>query len=71
MTKLNKKLICKISNTRNEPKWLLDWRLAAFEAWQKMSEPHWGEIDYDSIDYDSLNYYNESKILDNSELKKT
>ncbi|MFQ6696117.1 MAG: Fe-S cluster assembly protein SufB [Alphaproteobacteria bacterium] len=71
MTKLNKKLICKISNTRNEPKWLLDWRLAAFEAWQKMSEPHWGEINYDSIDYDSLNYYNESKILDNSELKKT
>ncbi len=71
MTKLNKKLICEISKTRNEPKWLLDWRLSAFEAWKKMSEPHWGEIDYDSIDYDSLNYYNESKTLDNSELKKT
>ena len=71
MTKLNKTLIRKISSMRNEPNWLLDWRLNAFEAWKKMNEPHWAEIDYDSINYDSLNYYNESKTLDNTELKKT
>lgn len=71
MTKINSKLVEKISKQRNEPDWLLDWRLSAFDAWKKMSEPHWAEIDYDSIDYDSLNYYNELKQIDNSELKAT
>ena len=71
MTKLTKKLIREISSMRNEPDWLLNWRMNAFDTWKKMSEPHWAEIDYDTIDYDSLNYYNESKTLDNTELKKT
>lgn len=71
MTKLNKQLIRKISKQRNEPDWLLDWRLSAFESWKKMHEPHWAQIDYKPIDYDALNYYNESKPLDNSELKAT
>lgn len=71
MTKLNTQLIRKISRQRNEPKWLLDWRLAAFDAWKKMIEPHWAQIDYPSIDYDTLNYYNEPKPVDNSELKAT
>ena len=71
MTKLNKQLIRKISKQRNEPDWLLDWRLSAFESWKKMREPHWAQIDYKPIDYDALNYYNESKPLDNSELKAT
>jgi len=67
---LNKDTIISISRKRQEPLWLLDWRLAAFAAWQKMKEPHWGEIDYDPIDYDSLNYYKESKPIDNSDLEK-
>lgn len=71
MTKLNEKLIREISTRRQEPKWLLDWRISAFKTWKKMSEPHWGEIDYEPIDYNSLNYYNETKTIDNSELKKT
>ena len=71
MTKLNEKLIREISCQRNEPDWLLKWRLDAFNAWQKMKEPHWAEIDYNPIDYDSLNYYNVAKKIDNSELKKT
>ena len=68
---LNKELIRKISNLRNEPDWLLQWRLSAFEKWEKMAEPHWAEIDYEPIDYDSLNYYNKVKQIDNSELKET
>ena len=68
---LNKELIQKISNLRNEPDWLLQWRLSAFEKWQKMKEPHWAEIDYEHIDYDSLNYYNKVKQIDNSKLKET
>ena len=71
MKNLNEKLIKNISNQRNEPQWLLDWRLDAFNKWEKMKEPHWAEIEYDTIDYDSLNYYNETKTLDNTELKST
>jgi len=71
MKKLNEKLVREISAMRNEPDWLLDWRLNALKAWKKMKEPHWAEISYEPIDYDSLNYYNEAKTLDNSELKKT
>lgn len=48
----------------------MDWRLAAYDAWEKMSEPHWGEIDYAPIDYDSLNYYKEAAPVDNSDLEK-
>ena len=64
------KLIKDISKLRNEPDWLLQWRLSAFEKWQKMTEPHWAEIDYEPIDYDSLNYYNKTQKIDNSELKE-
>lgn len=71
MKRLNEQLIRKISAQRKEPDWLLAWRIDAFNKWQKMTEPHWAEIDYDNIDYDSLNYYNESKPIDNSELKST
>lgn len=71
MKVLNEKLIRQISKQRNEPDWLLDWRLSAFSAWKKMKEPHWAYIDYQPIDYDALNYYNEQKQLDNSELKST
>ena len=71
MKVLNKKLIENISKLRSEPDWLLQWRLSAFEKWQKMKEPHWAEIDYEPIDYDSLNYYNKSQKIDNSHLKET
>lgn len=71
MTKLSENLIREISAKRNEPDWLLQWRLSAFNAWLKMTEPHWAEIDYQPINYDELNYYNEPKQLDNSELKST
>ena len=70
MKTLNEKLIRNISKLRNEPDWLLQWRLEAFAKWQKMNEPHWAEIDYDPIDYDSLNYYNKVQKIDNSELKE-
>ncbi len=71
MKPLNANLIREISNARQEPDWLLQWRLDAFEKWLKMSEPHWAEIDYDSIDYASLNYYNAPSQIDNSDLKAT
>ena len=68
---LNEQTIISISQKRGEPDWLLDWRLGAFAAWQKMKEPHWAKIDYDPIDYDALDYYSERPPVDNSDLKET
>ncbi len=70
MPKLTENLVREISALRGEPDWLLDWRLMALRTWQKMPEPHWGEIDYRTIDYDDLNYYNEPHPVDNSDLKE-
>lgn len=71
MPKLTANLVKKISKMRDEPGWLTDWRLAAFDAWKKMHEPHWAEFEYAPIDYDKLNYYNEPAPIDNSDLKET
>lgn len=68
MAKLSENLIREISSTRNEPQWMLQWRLDAFSAWKKMHEPHWAEFAYAPIDYDDLNYYNEPSEIDNSDL---
>lgn len=70
MQKLSEQLIVEISKKREEPDWLLQWRLDAYRAWTKMSEPHWAEIEYTPINYDSLNYYNEPKPIDNSDLSQ-
>ena len=69
MPKLTADIIREISAQRDEPDWLLQWRIAAFDAWKKMSEPHWADIDYAPIDYDALNYYNAPRPVDNSDLK--
>lgn len=71
MAKLSDELIYDISARRNEPKWLLQWRLGALHAWHNMSEPHWADFDYAPINYDELNYYNEQKPIDNSDLRAT
>ena len=40
-----------ISDKKGEPAWLLEWRLAAFERWHKLEEPHhWAKVDYPPID---------------------
>lgn len=71
MAKLTENLVREISHIRNEPAWLTEWRVAAFNAWRGMHEPHWAEFDYAPIDYDDLNYYNEARPIDNSDLKDT
>lgn len=69
MPKLSENLIKKISSIRHEPKWLLDWRLSAFKAWQEMTPPTWAELDIPDIDYNKLNYYNAPAPVDNSDLE--
>jgi Fe-S cluster assembly protein SufB len=54
---LNEDIVRLISAKKHEPEWLLDWRLKAFRAWQKMSEPHWQNVTYAPIDYQGISYY--------------
>jgi Fe-S cluster assembly protein SufB len=46
-----------ISARKQEPAWLLEWRLRAFAAWQTMQEPHWAMLRYPAIDYQDAHYY--------------
>ena len=54
---LNENIVRLISEKKNEPQWMLDWRLKAFATWRKMAEPDWARVDYPPIDYDDLYYY--------------
>lgn len=58
---LNEDVIRLISAKKGEPAWLLEFRLKAFEFWQKMEEPSWAKLQYDRIDYQSLSYYSAPK----------
>ena len=46
-----------ISKKKNEPEWLLDWRLKAFKFWQNMEEPDWAHISYPKPDFQDIIYY--------------
>ncbi len=52
-----------ISAKKNEPEWLLDWRLKAFRRWQTMTEPHWPNVKYEKIDYQAQTYYSAPKSV--------
>jgi Fe-S cluster assembly protein SufB len=55
---LNEDIVRLISAKKQEPEWLLEWRLKAFRGWQKMSEPHsWPNIRYTPVDYQAISYY--------------
>ena len=59
---LNEDIIRFISAKKEEPEWLLNWRLKAYRHWQTMEEPHhWGKLHYDPIDYQSTIYYSAPK----------
>ncbi|WP_137179719.1 Fe-S cluster assembly protein SufB [Roseomonas sp. AR75] len=54
---LNEDIVRFISAKKNEPAWLLEWRLKAFAMWQKMKEPTWAAVKYPPIDYQDAYYY--------------
>ena len=53
-----------ISAKKNEPEWLLEWRLGAFRHWLTMTEPHWAKLYYPPIDYQDSSYYSAPKSQD-------
>ncbi len=54
---LSEEIIRMISERKEEPHWLLDFRLDAFRRWQKMPMPHWGHLDLPEIDFQDIIYY--------------
>jgi Fe-S cluster assembly protein SufB len=54
---LNEDVVRLISAKKNEPEFLLEWRLKAFRHWQTMAEPQWAHVHYPPIDYQALSYY--------------
>ncbi|MCQ2273641.1 MAG: Fe-S cluster assembly protein SufB [Bacteroidales bacterium] len=54
---LNEDVIRIISQKKNEPEWLLEFRLKAFRKWQTMEEPEWGHLNYEKVDYQDIIYY--------------
>ncbi len=54
---LNEDIIRFISAKKNEPEWMLEWRLKAYERWLTMEEPTWARVDYPKIDFQDAYYY--------------
>jgi len=61
---LNEEVIAMISAKKNEPTWLLEWRLKAFHHWQKMTTPDWAKLNVPGIDYQGIHYYAAPKQKD-------
>ena len=58
---LNEDIIRFISEKKNEPEWMLEWRLDAYQRWRAMTEPTWAKVNYPKIDFEDLYYYSAPK----------
>ncbi len=54
---LNEDVVRLISNKKNEPEWMTEWRLDAFRKWQEMVEPDWPNVQYQKPDFQAISYY--------------
>jgi Fe-S cluster assembly protein SufB len=54
---LSEDIVRFISAKKNEPEWMLEWRLDAYRRWLTMEEPTWAMVDYPKIDFQDLHYY--------------
>src|SRR6266852_2752805 len=58
---LNEDIVRFISAKKNEPEWMLEWRLKAYRHWLKMEEPKWANVKYPAINYQDIIYYSAPK----------
>ena len=65
---LDENTIRRISEIKQEPEWLLDFRLKAYRKWVGMEEPDWSELNYTPIDYQALSYYSAPKKFNKDEI---
>ncbi len=63
---LDEDVVRAISAKKDEPEWLLNWRLEAFRHWQTMAEPQWANVHHEAIDYQSISYYSAPKSDDDA-----
>ncbi|GGF20626.1 Fe-S cluster assembly protein SufB [Youhaiella tibetensis] len=54
---LNEDIVRLISAKKNEPEWMLEWRLDAYRRWLTMAEPNWAKVHYPKIDFQEIHYY--------------
>jgi Fe-S cluster assembly protein SufB len=59
---LNEEIVRIISEKKEEPSWLLDWRLKAYRHWLTMEEPRWQNVHFPPIDYQAIRYYSAPKV---------
>jgi len=60
---LDEDVIRFISAAKEEPEWMLEWRLKAYRAWKEMAEPTWAHVHYPEIDFSSISYYSTPKSM--------
>ncbi|GAB3313410.1 Fe-S cluster assembly protein SufB [Haliea atlantica] len=60
---LSEEVIRAISARKNEPDWLLEWRLEAYRDWQEMTEPSWAHVNYPPVDFNSISYFSSPKSM--------
>ena len=58
---LNENTVRQISKIKKEPKWLLEFRLKAFDRWKILKKPNWANLDIEPIDYQAMSYYSAPK----------
>ncbi len=58
---LNEDIVRAISNKKNEPEWMTEWRLEAFRVWESMIEPDWANVNYPKPDFQAISYYSAPK----------
>jgi Fe-S cluster assembly protein SufB len=58
---LSEDVIRFISTRKDEPEWLTEWRLQAYQQWQEMKEPNWPHLHYPPVDFQSISYYSAPK----------
>src|SRR6476659_5880347 len=58
---MNEDIVRYISQKKNEPQWLLDWRLKAFRHWLTMEEPTWPNVHYPKINFQDIYFYSAPK----------
>ncbi len=62
---LNENVIRKLSAKKEEPEWMTEWRLKAYEKWVKMQEPEWAHLNFEKVDYQGISYFSAPKGLGN------
>ena len=65
---LDEDVVRKLSAIKDEPEWLLEFRLKAYRRWKQMDEPDWSELDYNPVDYQELSYHSSPKLRDKDEI---